>query len=74
MASATEIKEWINEIRIGKTMSDNSILIQKEGQNQTRITLLEIGCCAPTIRIEKSPRDILKSDIEAREGLINHKH
>jgi len=74
MASTAEIKSWIREIRKDKPISDESILVQKDVFNNTRITLLDIACCAPSFSIEKRPENIEKADIEAKRSFINHKH
>lgn len=73
MASSTEIKKWIREIKVGKSISDDAILIQKSGLTHTRITILD-ACCSPHFTIEKLPGLIEKEDIEAKGSLINHQH
>jgi len=74
MASPTEIKTWIKEVKMDKPFSDDSILIQKEGVNKTKITLLDIACCRPSFYIEKPVNDIVMADIEAKREQINHTH
>ncbi|HRH33647.1 MAG TPA: hypothetical protein PKY12_01260 [Catalimonadaceae bacterium] len=73
MASTAEIKDWIREIKAGKPISDASILVQKSGENQTRITLID-ACCSPHFTVEKQAALIEKQDIEAHRNRINHKH
>jgi len=74
MATTTEIKNWIREVRKLKPISDSSIIIQKDGESKTRITLLDIACCSPFISIEKKPVDIIQEDIVALQSKINHQH
>jgi hypothetical protein len=74
MASSDNIKNWINEIRTGKSFSGESILIQKNALNQTRITLLDIACCTTNFIIPKQLEDIEKEDILAHQVSINHRH
>lgn len=73
MTSTAEIKDWIREIQGGKAISDSSILVQKQGEAHTRITLLN-ACCSPHFTIEKKPGQIKKTDLEAKRSLINHQH
>ena len=74
MGTSTEIKNWIREVRKNKSISDSSILIQKEGALKTRITLLDNACCLPYISIEKKPEAIEMADIVAIQAFINHQH
>lgn len=74
MASSEEIKNWINEIRTGRSFSAESILIQKSAPNQTRITLLDIACCTTNFIIPKQLDEIEKEDINEHAVSINHRH
>jgi len=74
MTNSIEIKSWINEVRLGKKFSEESILVMKHGAGQTRVTLLDIACCKPFFIIEKEPGKINKEDIEAKYDQINHHH
>ncbi|HOY95061.1 MAG TPA: hypothetical protein PK509_04950 [Catalimonadaceae bacterium] len=74
MASSDDIKNWINEIRTGKSFSSESILIQKTAPNQTRITLLDIACCTTNFIIPKQLGEIEKEDILGHHISINHRH
>jgi hypothetical protein len=74
MSNASHIKNWIRESKSGKALHDASILIQKAGESETRITLLDHACCRPQIRIAKNLEDIEKEDIAAFEHVINHAH
>ena len=74
MANSDDIKNWINQIRTGRSFSAESILIQKSALNQTRITLLDIACCTTNFIIPKSLDDIQKEDILLHHVSINHRH
>jgi len=74
MANSDDIKNWINEIRTGRSFSAESILIQKNAMNQTRIILLDIACCTTNFIIPKRLDEIEKEDILAHQVSINHRH
>ena len=73
MAEAAEIKKWIQEIRTGKPISEDAILIQVI-PNATRITLLNIACCIPALIIPKTMAAIAFEDLRQLQHLINHQH
>jgi hypothetical protein len=74
MSISQNIKEWINEVRVGLPFKEDSIVIRKVDSDQTQILLLSQVCCSPKILISKDPASIRKEDILAVEGLINHTH
>jgi hypothetical protein len=74
MGTSEELKTWIREVS-GKTeLKDDAILIQSAGKNGTRITILDKSCCQPSLFLEKSFREICKTDIEAGKSAFEHRH
>jgi hypothetical protein len=74
MSKEKDIKTWISEIKTGKKLNPDSILIRKTGTETYSVHLLDHACCRPALVFQKPLECIEKEDLIAFEHVINHVH